>query len=183
MIFIFNTSRAYPRMHVCTNLVILTPICVELSRGQAKITKILSQHCQNDLEIRVNDHHFQYQPRVSKDTSFVQFVDSSSNLGRVIVRTMQSLRSDGRTDRRRQRHYPFSLKGQWVKILFGPLCAYLVSYNAHNRTCPNLRHKEHFLSKEINNILSYGVDILVRTDERTDVGDENTPAVFMSEGD
>ena len=32
------------------NLVILTQICDELSRAQAKFPRILSQHCQNDLE-------------------------------------------------------------------------------------------------------------------------------------
>ena len=41
-----------------------------------------------------------------------KFGDSSSNLWRVIVRTRFT---DGQADRRRQRKYPFGLKGQGVK--------------------------------------------------------------------
>ena len=44
-----------------------------------------------------------------------KFIDSSSNLWRIIVQTSKSLRTGGLTDRRRRRQYPFCLKGQGVK--------------------------------------------------------------------
>ena len=50
-----------------------------------------------------------------------KFGDPSSNMWRVIVRTRASLRTDrrmgGQMDRRRQRQYPFGLKGQGVKMI------------------------------------------------------------------
>ena len=54
------------------NLVILVQICEELSQGQAKFSRVLSQNGQNDLKVNVNDLHFQYQLWVSLDACLVQ---------------------------------------------------------------------------------------------------------------
>ena len=54
------------------NLVILAQICDELSHGQAKFPRILSQMTKMTLKVKLNDLHFQYQPRVSKDACLVQ---------------------------------------------------------------------------------------------------------------
>ena len=63
------------------------------------------------LKVKVNDLYFQYQPRVSQDPSLVQIWWSQ-------LKPVTSYRADkekftvGRTDRCRQRQYPFVLKDQ-----------------------------------------------------------------------
>ena len=66
------------------------------------------------LKVKANDPYFQYQPRVSHDACLVQ-------IWWFHLKSVTSYRADkvnfmdGRMDRRRQRQYPFSLKGQGVK--------------------------------------------------------------------
>ena len=66
------------------------------------------------LKVKANDPYFQYQPRVSHDAYLVQ-------IWLFHLKSVTSYRADkvnfmdGRMDRRRQRQYPFSLKGQGVK--------------------------------------------------------------------
>ena len=92
------------------NLVILTQMYDELSRGQAKFPRIL---CQNDLEDQGQWPPFSIPaesiPRCMFGASLVildQICDElSGGQGKVY----------GRTDRRRQRQYHFVLKGQGVK--------------------------------------------------------------------
>ena len=54
------------------NLLMLAQICEELSCGQAKFPRILSQNGQNDLEGQGHLPPFQYQMRVSQDACLVQ---------------------------------------------------------------------------------------------------------------
>ena len=54
------------------NVVILSQIYDELSCGQAKFPRILSQNGQNDLEGQGQWPYFQYQPRVFHDACLVQ---------------------------------------------------------------------------------------------------------------
>ena len=92
-----------PRVSQDAYLVILAQIRDELSRGQAKFPRILSQMDKMTLTVKVNDPFFQYQRRISHD----------------VYLKKKCLRTDGqgagRTDRRGQRQYPFGLKGQRVK--------------------------------------------------------------------
>ena len=54
------------------NLTIVAQIYDELSHGQAKFPRILSQKGQNNLEGQGQWPHFQYQLRVSHDVYLVQ---------------------------------------------------------------------------------------------------------------
>ena len=84
-------------------LVILAQIYDELSWGEAKFPRILSQNGKNDLEGQGHDLHFQYQPRVSQDACLVQ-------LWWLVIGDKLSCRQGkvyGRTDVRRQRQYPW----------------------------------------------------------------------------
>ena len=104
-------TNIIPRCIFGANLGILAQMCDELWRGQAKFPRILSQNGHNDL-------HFQYRLRVSQDACLVQiWWFQPKILWRVIVRTSKSLRTDRRTDRRRQRQYPLGLKVQGVKFV------------------------------------------------------------------
>ena len=67
------------------------------------------------LKVKVNDLHFQYQLRVSNDARLVQIwwcQLKSVTSYRVDKVKFTDGRTDGETDRRRQRQYPFGLKGQ-----------------------------------------------------------------------
>ena len=70
---IFKSAESILGCMFGANLVILAQICDELSHGQAKFTKILSQMAKMTLKVTVHDLHFQYQPKVSQDACFVQF--------------------------------------------------------------------------------------------------------------
>ena len=104
------------------NLVILAQIYDELSRGQAGFPRILSQNWQNDLEDHSQWSPFSIAaesiPRCMFGANLVildQICDElSCGQGKVYGRT--DGRTDGQTDRRRQRQYPFGLKGQRVKM-------------------------------------------------------------------
>ena len=54
------------------NLGIPAQICDELLRRQVECPRILRQMAKMTLKIKVNDLHFQYQPRVSQDACFGQ---------------------------------------------------------------------------------------------------------------
>ena len=61
------------------------------------------------LKVKVNDPYFQYQPRVSNDACLVQ-------IWWFQLKSVMSHRGDKvKMDRRRQRQYPFGLKGHGVK--------------------------------------------------------------------
>ena len=117
------TSISIPAESIlgCTfgaNLVILAQIYDELSCRQAEFPRILSQIGQNDLEGQGQ------WPLFSISTESISWCMFGANLvipaqiydelscgqGKVYGRT------DGQTDRRRQRQYPFVLKGQGVKM-------------------------------------------------------------------
>ena len=94
-----------------------------LSRGQAKFPRILSQMSKMTLKVKLNDIHFQYQPRVSQHACLVQiwwfqlkFVTS--------YRADKVKFTDRRTDGRRQRQYPFGLKGQGVTKVYAYVQCY-----------------------------------------------------------
>ena len=110
------------------NLVILAQIYDELSCGQAKFPRILSQMAKMTLKVKVNDPYFQYQPRVSHDACLVQiwwFQLKSVTSFRADKVKFTDGRTDGQTDGRtdgqtgrcRQQQYPFRLKDQWVKTI------------------------------------------------------------------
>ena len=102
------------------NLVILAQIYDELSHGQAEFPRILSQNSLNDLEGQGQWPLFSIIAESIPGYMFVanlvilaQIYDElSCRQGKVYGRTDKT---DGRTDRRRQRQYPFGLKGQGVK--------------------------------------------------------------------
>ena len=106
-------NKCIPGCMFGANLVILAQICDELSCGQARFPRILSQKGQNYLEGQGQWPPFSYQPRVSQDACLVQIwwfqLKSMTN-----YRADKVKFTDGRTNRRRQRQYPFSLKGQGV---------------------------------------------------------------------
>ena len=52
------------------NVVILAQICDELSRRQPEFPRV--KMAKITLKVKVNDLHFQYQPRVSQDVYLVQ---------------------------------------------------------------------------------------------------------------
>ena len=54
------------------NLVIPAQICDELLHQQPKFPGILSRNGQMTLKVKVNDPHFQYQPRESQYAYLVQ---------------------------------------------------------------------------------------------------------------
>ena len=99
---------------------ILVQIYDELSHGQAKIPRILSENGQNDLKDQGQWPFFQYQPRVSHDACLIQIwwfqLKCVTSYQADKVKFTDRRTDDGRTDRRRQWQYPFGLKGQWVKI-------------------------------------------------------------------
>ena len=100
------------------NLVILAQICDELSHGQAKFPRILSQMTKMTLKVTVNDLHFQYQPRLSQDACLGQiwwFQLNPVTIYRADKIKLTGGQTDGRTDRRRQRQHPFGLKVHGVK--------------------------------------------------------------------
>ena len=71
------------------------------------------------LKVKVNDPYLQYQPRVSNDACLVQiwwFQLKSGTSYRADKVKFTDRRTDGQTDRRRQRQYPFGLKGHGVKM-------------------------------------------------------------------
>ena len=111
-------AESIPGCMFGANLVIPAQICDELSRGQAKLPRILSQNGQNDLEGQGQWPLFsiptENSPRCMFGANFVipaQICDElSCGQGKVYGRT------DGRMDRRRQWQYPFGLKGQGVKM-------------------------------------------------------------------
>ena len=109
-------TESIPGCMFGVNLVILAQIYDELSRGQAKIPRILSQNGQNDLEDQIDDLYFQYHPWVSHDACLVL-------IWWFQLKSVKSYRADKvkftdrQTDRRRQRQFPFSLKGPGVKII------------------------------------------------------------------
>ena len=118
MIPCFNTSHEYSRMYVWFKFVIPAQICDKLSRGQAKLPRILSQMAKITLKIKVNVLHFQYQLRVSHEACLV--LTCWFQLKSVISYRADKLKLTGKqkgrqTDRRRQRQYPFGLKGPKVK--------------------------------------------------------------------
>ena len=123
---IFHTSREY--WSVCmfvANLMTLAQIYDELSRGQAKFPRTLSQNCQNDL---VGQCQW---PLFSIPTESIHWCMCGTNLvnpaqicdelscgqGKVYGRT------DGRTDRRRHRQYSSAWKSRdkicctWIQFL------------------------------------------------------------------
>ena len=79
------------------NLVILAQVCDELSRGQAKFPRILSQNGQNDLEGHGQWPPFSIRTRVSQDACLVHIGNSSPRLWRVIEWTSRiSLNSESK---------------------------------------------------------------------------------------
>ena len=98
--------------------VILAQIYDELSRGQAKFPRILSQNGQHDLEGQGQ------WPLFSIPTETIPWCMFGANLvipaqicdelscGQDKVYGRTDGRTDGQADRRRQRQYPFGLKGQ-----------------------------------------------------------------------
>ena len=89
---------------------------IELSWGQSKFPRILSQNGQNDFESQGQWPLFSMPAENIPGCMHVwcKFDDNSSNLWRVIVRTRYSSWTDGWKDRQRQRQYPFGLKVQGV---------------------------------------------------------------------
>ena len=105
------------------NLVLLAQIYDELSRGLAKFPRILRQNGQNDLE-----GHGQWPPipipiesipRCMFGANLVILAQICDELlcGQGKVKGRTDRKTDGQMDRRRQWQYPFSLKGQGVKML------------------------------------------------------------------
>ena len=115
MIFIFNTDKKYSMFG--TNLVILAQICDQLSPRQVEFPKILSPNGQNDLE------GLGQRPICSILTESVPWRMFGANLV-IPAQNSDELscgqskvcgRTDGQTDSRRQRQYPFGLQGERVK--------------------------------------------------------------------
>ena len=80
------------------------------------------------LKVKVNDLHFQYQPRVSQNARLAQIwwfqlkpVMSCHANNAKFTDGWKIRRMDGQTDRCRQWKYPFGLKGQEVKAYHGKL--------------------------------------------------------------
>ena len=112
-------AESIPGFMFGATLVILAQIYDELSRWQIKFPKILNKNGQNDLEAQ------DLRPLFSIPTESIPWWMFGANL--VIpgqIRDELSCRQGkvyGRTDRRRQRQYPFGLKGQGVKMVSGQL--------------------------------------------------------------
>ena len=60
-------TKIIPRCIFGANLAIPAQIHYNLCHGQAIFPRILRQNDQMTLKVKVNDTHFQYQPRVSRD--------------------------------------------------------------------------------------------------------------------
>ena len=136
----FDTIWENPKMHIWGKFGDSSSNPLQVSGRQAKFPRIPSQNGQNDLK-----DHGQYQLRVSQDACLVQIwwfqLKSVTSYGAVKVKLMDRqtsvlhiwykyqvkldaphsaltyLCSHLLADRRRQRQYPFCLKGQGVKTL------------------------------------------------------------------
>ena len=121
-------AKSIPGCMFGTNLVILAQIRDDLSCGQAKFTRILSQNGQNDLE-----GHGQW-PSFSIPGQSITGCMFAANLliqaqiceklscGQDKVCGRKDRRTDGQMDRRGQRQYPLGLKGPGVKSQCITLC-------------------------------------------------------------
>ena len=110
-------DKSIPRCMFGANLVIPAQICDELLHGQGEFPRILNESGQNDLEGQGQWPQFSIPAESIPGCMFganlvipAQICDKlSCGQGKVHGRT------DGRTDRWRQRQYPFGLKGHGVK--------------------------------------------------------------------
>ena len=122
------------------NLVILVQICHALSHGQADLSRILSKNGQNDL---VGQGQWALFPIAVESIPWCMFGtnlvilaqnydDISCGKDKVCGQTDE--RTDREMDRRRQRQYPSSLKGQRVKTMH--LKLYVL--NCFEEICTNI---------------------------------------------
>ena len=121
----FNTNKSILGCMFGANLVIPAQIRGESLRAQnqAQFPRILSQNCQNDLEGQGQWPLFSIPAESIPRSMFGAYLvilvqicdDLSCGQGKVHAQT------DRRTDRRRQRQYPFGLKSQGVKKLWALL--------------------------------------------------------------
>ena len=108
-------DKGITRCMFVANLVIPAQICVELLRGPAKFPIILSQNGQNELEGQGQ------WPLFSIPTESIPWCMFGAIL-MILAEICDELSCGqgyvhGQTDRRRQRQYPFGLKGHGVKTL------------------------------------------------------------------
>ena len=119
MTSMFNTSREYPRVHVWCKFGDSSP---NLWRVMARINRIFynseTKWPKWPWRSRSMTPIFKTNRECLMIHVWCKFGDSSSNLWRVMVRTRWNLWTDGPADRRRQRQYPFGLRGQRVKSRF-----------------------------------------------------------------
>ena len=117
------------------NLVIPTQINDELSRGQTEFSRVLSLNGQNHLKGQNQWPPFSIPadsiPRCMFDANLVIVDQICDEL--LCEQDKVYGRTDGQRDRRRQRQYPFGLKGQGVKT---KMC-YLIDkvYDAKIHSC------------------------------------------------
>ena len=99
MTFIFNTSREYPRMHVCYKFGDSNPNLGRLTTDKPNFLEFWVKMAKLTLKVKVNDPHFQYQLRVSHAACLVQI--SLFKLKSVTSYcTDKAKLTDGRIDRR-----------------------------------------------------------------------------------
>ena len=124
---IFNTSWEYPNLHVWCKFGDSSSYLSELSGRKAGFPRILSQNGQNDLEGKCQRSPFSIPaesvPGCMFDANLVISAQICDELlcGQTKVYGRTDRQTDRRMDRRRQRQYPFSLKGQGLKMAEFPV--------------------------------------------------------------
>ena len=100
------------------NLMIITHISDELLHRKPNFLEFWVKMAKMTLNVKVNDLHFQYQLRVSRDACLVEiwwFQFKSVTSHRSDKAKFTHKQTDRQMDRTRQRQYPFGLKGQGVE--------------------------------------------------------------------
>ena len=114
-------AESIPWCKFGAHLEILAQIYDELSRGQAKILRVLSQNGQNDIE---GQGQWPLFPIPTKNISWCMFGANLVILAQICdeLSCGKAKFTDRRTDvptdgqtKKRRKQYPFNLKGQWVK--------------------------------------------------------------------
>ena len=124
MTFIVNASQEDPWMHVWYKFCDSSPNLLQI-KDKLNVLEFCVKMAKMTLMVKINDLHFQYQPRVSQDACLEQIW--WFRLKPVMTYHAEKVKFtdgqmdgwiDGQTDRWGQQQYPFGLKSQGVKCLW-----------------------------------------------------------------
>ena len=139
---------------------ILAQICDELLCGKAEFPKILGQNGQNDLEGQSQWPLFSIPAESKSGSMFAANLVIPAQICDELTRGQGEVhgRTDRQMDRRRQRQYPFGLKGQGVKNGHTITCIWRRGRHAFNyihicrqsrKYCTTMNHFHHAIWRYI----------------------------------